>query len=44
MALVPGPLSKPNEVVNKHINVSDQPQKDQEGGMVSQLWQQSWLG
>ena len=44
MAPVPGPLSEPNEVIDKHIDVSDWPQKDQEGGTVSQLWQRSQSG
>ena len=43
-ASAPGPLSKPDEVVDENFDVRNQPRKDQEGCMVSQLQQRSWLG
>ena len=44
VALVLGPLSKPNKIIDEDINVCDQPQEDLKGGMDSRLWQQSQLG
>ena len=38
-ASVLGPLSQPDEVITEDINVCDQPREDQEGCMVSRLWQ-----
>ena len=39
-----GALSKADEVIDKDINVCDQPQKDLQRGTVSQLQQRLWSG
>ena len=43
-ALAPGPLSQPDEVVDKDIDMCNQPQEDQEGCAVSRLWQRPRSG
>ena len=43
-ALTLGALSKAIEIVDKDIDMCDQPQKDLQRGMVSWLWQWLWSG
>ena len=43
-APAPGPLSEPNEVVDEHIDMSNWPWEDQEGGTVHRLRQRSLSG